>query len=67
MNRYICVLTLLILALTGCTSEQMYATGRNAQRAQCLKQVDPAARDACMKDAATTHDTYKTEVDSAGR
>lgn len=67
MNSPIGFATLLVFALSGCTSEQMYATGRNAQRAQCLKQVDPATRDACMKDAATTHDAYKTEVDSAGR
>jgi hypothetical protein len=53
------------LLLAACSSEQLYATGRNAQRAECVKQADGASRDRCLKDADMSHDTYKKEADAA--
>lgn len=58
---------LIALLLTACASEQLYATGRNAQRAECVKQADGASRDRCLKDADMSHDTYKKEADAARR
>ena len=58
---------LLALLLAACSSEQLYATGRNAQRAECLKQADGTARDGCLKDAGMSHDAYKKEADAAAR
>ncbi len=58
-------LTLIALLLTACSSEQLYATGRNAQRTECMKQADGAARDRCLKDAGMPHDAYKKETDAA--
>lgn len=58
---------LIALLLTACSSEQLYATGRNAQRAECVKQADGASRDRCLKDADMSHDTYKKEADAARR
>ena len=58
-------LSITALLLCGCSSQQLYATGRNAQRAECMKLVDLAARDRCLKDADMSHDTYKKEADAA--
>ena len=57
--------TLIGLILAACSSEQLYATGRNAQRAECMKQADGSARDRCLKDAGMSHDTYQREADAA--
>jgi hypothetical protein len=59
------VLALSALFLTACSSQQLYATGRNAQRAECMKQADGAARDRCLKDAGMSHDAYQKEADAA--
>lgn len=57
--------TLIALLLAACSSEQLYATGRNAQRAECMKQADGAARDRCLKDAGMSHNAYQKEADAA--
>jgi hypothetical protein len=56
---------LIALLLAACSSEQIYATGRNAQRAECVKQADGVSRDRCLKDADMSRDTYKKEADAA--
>jgi len=56
---------LIALLLAACSSEQIYATGRNAQRAECVKQADGVSRDRCLKDADMSHDAYKKEADAA--
>ena len=53
------------LLLAGCTSANLYATGRNAQRTQCMKQADEAARERCLQDASMSHDAYQKDVDAA--
>lgn len=58
-------LTFVALLLASCSSEQLYATGRNAQRAECMKQADAASRDRCLKDADMSHDAYKRDADAA--
>lgn len=58
-------LSLMALLLCGCSSQQLYASGRNAQRAECMKLADMSARDRCLKDADMSHDTYKKEADAA--
>lgn len=57
-------LSLMALLLCGCSSQQLYASGRNAQRAECMKLADMSARDRCLKDADMSHDTYKKEADA---
>ncbi len=52
------------LLLSSCSTEQLYATGRNAQRVECMKQADGASRDRCLKDANMSHDAYQKEADS---
>ncbi len=63
--RQTVTLSLIALLLSGCSSQQLYASGRNAQRAECMKQAIGAARDRCLKDADMSHDTYKKEADAA--
>jgi hypothetical protein len=47
---------------SGCTSQQLYATGQAYQRNQCLQLPDPADRDRCLDKAGTTYDEYKRET-----
>lgn len=58
-------LSLIALLVTACSSEQLYATGRNAQRTECMKQADAALRDRCLRDAGMSHDAYKKEAEAA--
>jgi len=57
-------LAFVALLFASCSSEQIYATGRNAQRAECMKQADEVLRDRCLKDANMSHDAYKREADA---
>lgn len=59
------IITLFAMLLASCSSEQLYATGRNVQRAECMKQADSSARERCLKDAGMSHDTYQRETDAA--
>ena len=63
--RTLIVATLITLILAACSSEQLYATGRNAQRSECMKQADGTARDRCLKDAGVSHDAYQKEAEAA--
>jgi len=56
---------LVVVLLNGCSSEQLYATGRNAQRLECLKLPDPQQQDRCLKDAGLSYDKYKRETEAA--
>ena len=56
---------IMLLLLSACSSEQLYATGRNAQRLECMKQADSVLRDRCMKDAGMSHHTYQKEAEAA--
>lgn len=42
---------LIIAALSGCTSQQMYATGQQSQRQQCMQMVEQAAVEKCLEQA----------------
>lgn len=59
------VAMLITVLLAACSSEQLYASGRNAQRTECMKQADSAAREQCLKDAGMPQDAYQKEVDAA--
>lgn len=59
------VATLIVALLSACSSQQLYATGRNAQRAECMKHADSTARDRCLKDAGMSHDAYQKEAEAA--
>ncbi|HEX5311996.1 hypothetical protein [Aquabacterium sp.] len=54
------------VAVSGCSTEQLYAAGRNAQRAECMRQPDSLQREQCLKDAGMSHDAYQREKGAAG-
>lgn len=59
--------TLLMMAMAagfcaGCSSQQIYATGQNMQRQQCLKMPDQGDRERCLSNANTGFDDYKRET-----
>lgn len=59
---------LLTSTLTAaCSSEQLYATGRNAQRSECIQRPDTQERDRCLKDADLSYDMYKREVEGVSK
>lgn len=64
MRKAAALLAVLLLQ-AGCSSQQLYATGRQTQRAECLKQPDAAVRERCLKDAGMPHDAYQKEADAA--
>lgn len=53
------------ILLNGCTSEQIYAMGRNMQRSQCMKNPDTQEQSRCFKSSETSYDTYQRDVESA--
>ncbi len=68
MTPKLALASVLVLAglSAGCTSDQMYASGRAYQRNQCEHMPDQNARERCLRDASMSHDEYKREADSAG-
>lgn len=44
--------------LAGCTSQQMYATGQQAQRSQCMQLVEQAAVDRCLQQSDLPYEHY---------
>lgn len=65
MKKSIIPLIALALLQGACSSQMLYASGRNAQRAECVKLADAAARERCLKDADMSYDTYQKATDTA--
>ena len=65
MRHTTAILITLSLLQAACSSEQLYAMGRNAQRTRCMQQTDASLRERCLKDADMSHDTYQKESDAA--
>ena len=53
--------------LSGCTSQQLYASGQAYQRNQCILMPDQGDRDRCLSKTNTTYDDYKRETDSGNK
>jgi hypothetical protein len=49
---------------SGCTSQQLYATGQAYQRNQCLHLPDQGEREKCLSKTNTTFEDYKRETGS---
>ena len=49
---------------SGCTSQQLYGTGQEYQRNQCLHIPDKIESDKCLSKIDTSYDDYKREKDS---
>ena len=55
---------LVTVLLTACSADLLYATGRNAQRVECMRQPDAAVRERCLKDAGMSRDVYQKGADA---
>ncbi len=63
----LCIILLASTLTAACSSEQLYAAGRNAQKSECIKRPDAQERDRCLKDAGLFHDAYKREVEGVNK
>ncbi|WP_460531308.1 hypothetical protein [Chitinimonas naiadis] len=52
----------LILAISGCSSKQLYLSGQNWQQEECNKQPDMQARQRCLARANTSYEDYRRET-----
>ena len=52
------------LALSACSSQQMYSSGQAHKRSECNRIENAQERAACMKQADTSYETYKKETGS---
>lgn len=53
----------LALALTGCTSRQVYQSAAGWRQNECQKILEDAERARCMESANKDYDTYRKEKD----
>ncbi len=53
------------LALTACSSQQLYGAGQEWQKQECRKIPDIAERARCEKSAATSYERYRAEAEAA--
>lgn len=61
----ICVAILVSLALSGCTSEQVYYTGQAWQRNECNKIFDRNEYERCMNATNTPYEDYRRHTDDS--
>lgn len=57
-----CAIAVSTLLVSGCTSQQLYATGQGWQRNECNKLLDQSERERCMRQADTSYDDYKRQT-----
>jgi len=60
----IAVIPIVCTLFSGCTSQQLYGTGQECQRNQCLHISDKNESDRCLRKINTSYDDYKREKDS---
>jgi hypothetical protein len=65
MYKTTIALIALCLIQAACSSEQLYAVGRQAQRNECMKETDQTTRARCLQDAGMSHDAYEKESEAA--
>jgi hypothetical protein len=55
----------LALALSACSSQQLYGVGQEWQKQECRRIPDLAERARCEKSAATSYERYQAEAEAA--
>lgn len=64
------MVVMLILAgamVAACSAPQLYATGRNAQKSECMKRADSVDRERCLRDADLSYDAYRRGIADGDR
>jgi hypothetical protein len=59
---FVCLATILFAALSGCSSQQMYESGKGYQRNQCERLPDMGERQRCLEKANVSYEQYKKET-----
>jgi hypothetical protein len=59
-------LLLIVLAVAGCSTQQLYSTGQAWQRQECLRLPDLAERERCLRSTARSYDEFRAEAARAG-
>jgi hypothetical protein len=67
MFRLAIAFLIVLGALSGCSSQQMYASGQNYQRQQCERLPDMAERQRCLEKANMSYEEYKKETQAEGK
>ncbi|GAB3041110.1 MULTISPECIES: hypothetical protein [Oleiagrimonas] len=52
----------LLAGLTGCTVQQLYASGQSWQRNECFKLIDSVQRNQCLAQTWMPYDQYTHEL-----
>lgn len=60
----IAAISIVCSLFSGCTSQQLYGTGQEYQRNQCMHIPDKAESDRCLGKINTSYDDYKREKDA---
>ena len=53
------------VALAGCSSQQLYATGQGWQKQDCQKILEREQRTRCEQSAAASYERYQAEAAAA--
>ena len=59
------LLLMLVVALAGCSSQQLYANGQGWQKQECQKMPEREQRTRCEQSAATSFEHYQAEAAAA--
>ncbi|MBI4999060.1 MAG: hypothetical protein HZC22_19595 [Rhodocyclales bacterium] len=64
MNRpaTVCLAAIVFSALPGCSSQQMYESGKGYQRSQCERLPDMGERQRCLAKANMSYEEYRKET-----
>jgi len=58
------IVATLLIAGTGCTTQQLYSTGQAWQRNECSRMMDQQERNRCLSSTSTSYEAYKQQSGS---
>jgi uncharacterized membrane protein len=65
--RTMAILLLAAVAVSACSSAQLYATGRNVQNSVCMQRADAQERERCLRDTELSHEEYRRQIEATER
>ena len=61
-TAHIFAITLIVCLISGCSSQQLYATSQDYQRNECFKLPDRSASNECLGKADKSYDEYQQDL-----